>query len=112
EGPRTSRNLTGNALPVEVPCARAGSQWKTFSAITHDQRPSVEQSGSIPVCRQHCSHSPQTARDDCKEQRLCLSEGNNSWSLSQKAPQPGFQHDFGGSFARCVQPALINMNND
>ena len=26
EGPRTSRNLTGNALPVEVPCARAGSQ--------------------------------------------------------------------------------------
>jgi len=61
EGPRTSRNLTGNGLLVEVPCARAGSQWKTFSsAITHDQRPSVEQSGSTPVCRQHCSHSPQT----------------------------------------------------
>src|SRR5438552_2868730 len=25
-------------------------------------------------------------------------------SLSQKAPQPGLEHDFGGSFARCFQP--------
>src|SRR5439155_3727799 len=92
EGPRTSRNLTGNALPVEVPCARAGSQWKIFSsAITHDQRPSVEQRGSTPVCRQHCSHSPQTARDDCKEQRSCLSEGDNVDHFSRRPRSLAFR---------------------
>ena len=78
---------TYNGLPVEVPCARAGSHWKTFSlAITHGQRPSVDRRVSQVPDRRLGSLSFAVAQPGCL---LSHAERAELWATDRIVPLTG-----------------------